>query len=147
MLKPKYNVGQWVWYSDTDGNKTRVRVHEVWWGGKYGSPDFWIPRFREGQKVRLKDYGGILATIEDVYNFKSSWECDRGDFEHGGSVVYYEEPRYYCVGNITGTFNQSELEAVDNSRLTEEDIRYDVCFKPDMYKMVKQTELSTDTDE
>jgi hypothetical protein len=144
MLKPKYNVGQRVWYTGETGTRERVRIAEVWWGGVGGSPDFWIPKYREGQQVRLRDYGGVLVRIERVYNFKSSWECDRSDIDHGGSIVRYKEPRYYCVGNITGTFYQSELEAVDKSQNTEADIRYDVCFGNDTYKIVKQTDLGKD---
>jgi hypothetical protein len=143
MLRPKYHIGQPLWYTNDNGTRQRVRVSEIWWGGKYGSRDFWVPKFHEGQKVLLRGYSEHIVTVDSVRNYKSSWECDRSNLEHGGYVVRYKEPRYYCSGDgVVGEFDQSEMESTDDSHNTERDIRYAVQFEDDSYKIVRQTELS-----
>ena len=146
-MKPKYTKGMRLWWDGINQNGElreevcRVFVNEVWWGGRNGSSRFFIPKFYEGQKVRLKDYNDI-TTIESTHNWKSTWECDRSDMEHGGSIVYFEEPRYDCKNNwISGNFEQSELEALDDTKPTEKDILYDVQINEYSYILIREPNL------
>lgn len=146
-IRPKYKKGMRLYWDgiDRDGKiddkVRRVFVNEVWWGGKYGNPRFFVPKFYKGQKVRNKSFGDI-TTIESVHNWKSLWECDRSDMEHGGYVEYYDEPSYHCENeHMEGDENQSELEAIDDTKPTERDILYDVLVGHGMSMLIRQPNL------